>query len=83
MKINRPIVCTWCGHAGTSLYEMVGDNCVRRFRRGWNGALYCSRDCEVKGLKRLFSSMPHAGTCTHLPDHIQREIDERWEDIKD
>lgn len=80
MKPNRPIVCAYCGHTGTSLWEMVGDKCIRRFRTGWNGPLYCSKECEIKGLKTLFSSVPHAGTCTRFPDQIQREIDERWED---
>ncbi len=80
MKPTRPIICDYCGRTGTSLYEMVGDNCVRRFRTGWNGTLYCSKDCEIKELKRLFSSVPYTGTCIRLPDHIQREIDERWKD---
>lgn len=82
MKINRPIVCAYCGQTGTSLWEFVGGKSVRRFQRGWNGQLYCSKECEIKGLKSLFSSVPHAGSCTRFPDQIQQEIDARWEDIE-
>ena len=49
-------------------------------KRGWDNDWYCSYRCEQAQLIKLFSSMPGAGVCKYLPDHIIRQLDNRWED---
>lgn len=65
MKIKK---CSYCGNTKEPL------------KRGWTNSLYCSENCERAALIQLHSSMPGAGRCTSLPNHLNNEVTRRWED---
>ena len=62
--------CRQCGKTGV------------RLKRGWTMALYCSEHCELSGVAAVHDSMPGGPSpyALWVPDHIRREIRDRWED---
>jgi len=68
--LGKARVCSECGDTGY-------------LQAGWTNSLYCSEQCETKGVSAVHESMPGAGGLPYpnwVPSHIREQISNRWED---